>query len=145
MKIESDARPGELVDAKVSRTAHALDVRTRTMLTEIDVDNKSGALLPGVFVRVSLSLDTPASLVVPAEAVFLREGKTVVAVVEGGHVRFAPIEAGDDDGRVVRVLSGLKDGEQVALHVGDEVSDGAAVQSVVPAAAPGAPTGPPAK
>jgi RND family efflux transporter MFP subunit len=136
VKLESDAHPGELLDAKVTRTSHALDPRTRTMLTEIDVDNKNRWVLPGVFVRVSMNLDTPASLVVPAEAVFLREGKAMVALVEDGHAHFAPIGAGDDDGKVVRVLSGLKEGQVVALHVGDEISDGAAVQPVAPAAAP---------
>jgi RND family efflux transporter MFP subunit len=130
VKLEIDAHPGELVDARVTRTSHALESRTRTMLTEIDVDNKNDWVMPGVFVRVTMTLDTPSTLVVPAEAVFLREGKTTVAVVEGGRVRFAPIEAGDDDGRVVRVLSGVSEGQEVALHVGDEVSDGAAVQAV---------------
>jgi membrane fusion protein (multidrug efflux system) len=133
VKLESDARPGEKIDGSVTRTAHALDARTRTMLIEIDVDNKNGWVLPGVFVRVTMTLDTPPALVVPAEAVFLRDGKPVVAVVEGGRVRFAAIETGDDDGRVVRVLSGLAEGQEVALHVGDEVSDGATVQVVTPA------------
>jgi membrane fusion protein, multidrug efflux system len=130
--IESDAHPGEKLDAKITRTAHALDTRTRTMLTEVDIDNKDRWVLPGVFVRVSMDLDTPATLVVPAEAVFLREGRPFVAVVQDGHAHFTPIEAGDDDGKLVRVVSGLTDGQTVALHVGDEISDGAAVQPVTP-------------
>jgi RND family efflux transporter MFP subunit len=132
VKIESDAHPGERLDAQVTRTSHALDPRTRTMLTEVDVDNKNRWVLPGVFVRVTMALDTPPALVVPAEAVFLREGKPIVAVVADGHAHFTPIEAGDDDGRLVRIVSGVKEGQMVALHVGDEISDGAAVQPVVP-------------
>jgi membrane fusion protein, multidrug efflux system len=132
VKLESDAHPGQPREASVTRMAHALDPRTRTMLTEIDVDNKDGWLLPGVFVRASMTLDTPASLVVPADAVFLRDGQPIVAVVEGGHARFVPIRAGDDDGHVVRVLGGLSEGQLVALHAGDEMSDGAAVNAVLP-------------
>jgi RND family efflux transporter MFP subunit len=132
VKLESDAHPGQPRDAAVTRTAHSLDPRTRTMLTEVDVDNKDGWLLPGVFVRASMALDTQASLVVPADAVFLRDGQPIVAVVEGGHARFVPIKAGDDDGRQVRVLGGLTEGQLVALHAGDEVSDGALVQAVLP-------------
>jgi membrane fusion protein (multidrug efflux system) len=134
VKLESDGRPGEIRDAKVTRTSHALDPKTRTMLTEIDVDNKDRWVLPGVFVRVWMDIDAPSTLVVPAEAVFLREGKPMVAVVEDGHAHFTAIEAGDDDGKVVRVVSGLKEGQEVALHVGDEISDGAPVQPVTPGA-----------
>jgi membrane fusion protein (multidrug efflux system) len=136
VKIESDAHPGQTLEATVTRAAHALDAHTRTMLTEIDIDNKNRWVLPGVFVRVSLDLDTPASLVVPAEAVFLREGKPLVALVEDGHAHFTAIEAGDDDGKVVRIVSGLKEGQLVALHVGDAISDGAAVQPVTPGGQP---------
>jgi RND family efflux transporter MFP subunit len=132
VKLESDAFVGPPREAKVTRATHALDPRTRTMLTEIDLDNKDRALLPGVFMHVSMDLDTPASLAVPAEAVFLREGKPVVAVVADGHAHFTPIEAGDDDGKVVRIVSGLHEGQLVALHVGDAISDGAAVQAIRP-------------
>jgi membrane fusion protein (multidrug efflux system) len=136
VKLESDARPGEVIDATVTRITRELDPRTRTMLTEVDVDNARGWAYPGLFVHASMTLDTPAGLAVPADAVFLRGGQPVVAVIEGGHAHFRPIGAGDDDGRVVRVLSGLREGDLVALHVGDEVSDGAPVQAT-PAAAPG--------
>ncbi len=130
VKLQSDAHPGETLDATVTRITRELDARTRTMLTEIDVDNARGWAYPGLYVRVSMTLDNPSELGVPADAVFIRDGKPVVAVVEGGRARFTSIEAGDDDGRVVRVLSGLREGDLVALHIGDEISDGAVVQPV---------------
>jgi membrane fusion protein (multidrug efflux system) len=128
--LESDAHPGEKIDATVTRLTRELDPRTRTMLTEIDVENGRGWVYPGLFVRVSMKVESPAELGVPADAVFLKDGHTEVAVVEGGHARFQRIEAGDDDGRVVRVLSGLHEGELVAVHAGDEVTDGAPVRAV---------------
>jgi RND family efflux transporter MFP subunit len=133
-KLDTEAHPGQSIDAMVTRITRELDEKTRTMLTEIDVDNQSTWVYPGLYVHVSMKLDTPPALAIPADAVFLRDGKPVVAVVDGGKARFTPIETGDDDGKVVRVLSGLKEGDLVALHVGDEVSDGSPVQAVMPAA-----------
>jgi membrane fusion protein (multidrug efflux system) len=130
VKLESDARPGDVVDAAVTRITRELDPRTRTMLTEIDVDNAHGWAYPGLFVRVSMKVESPSELGIPADAVFLKDGRPEVAVVEGGHVRFRSIEAGDDDGRIVRVLSGVHEGDLVALHAGDEVTDGAPVQAI---------------
>jgi RND family efflux transporter MFP subunit len=133
-KVDTEAHPGQPVDAAVTRITRELDEKTRTMLTEIDVDNKTAWVYPGLYVHVTMKLETPPALAIPADAVFLRDGKPVVVVVDGGKARFTPIETGDDDGRVVRVLSGLKEGDVVALHVGDEVSDGSPVQPVTPAA-----------
>jgi hypothetical protein len=80
-----------------------------------------------------MKLDTPSALAIPSDAVFLRDGKPVVAVVDDGKARFTPIVTGDDDGRVVRVVGGLNEGQTIALHIGDEISDGTAVQVVAPA------------
>lgn len=132
-KLESDAHPGQALDATVTRITRELDEKTRTMLTEIDVENKDTWVYPGLYLRVTMKLDTPPALTIPADAVFLRDGKPIVVVVDGGKARFTPIETGDDDGRIVRVLSGLSEGQVIALHVGDEVSDGSPVQAVAPA------------
>ena len=130
VKLATDAHPGDVIDATVTRLTRELDTRTRTMLTEIDVDNARRWAYPGLFVRVSMKVESPAELGVPADAVFLKEGRPEVAVVAGGHARFQPIVVGDDDGRIVRILSGLHEGDLVALHAGDEVTDGAPVQAI---------------
>ncbi len=130
VEITSDAHPGNSQRSSVTRIARQLDPRTRTMLTEIDLDNQDNWFYPGLFVRVTLSLVTPPALVVPSEAVFLRGGKPHVAVIAEGHAKFTPIVTGDDDGKQVRVESGLTDGQVVGLHIGDEVSDGARVEAV---------------
>jgi membrane fusion protein, multidrug efflux system len=133
-KLESDAHPGQAVDATVTRITRELDEKTRTMLTEIDIENKDTWVYPGLYLRVTMKLDTPPALAIPADAVFLRDGTPVVVVVDGGKARFTSIETGDDDGRIVRVISGLSEGQVIALHVGDEVSDGSPVQAVAPGA-----------
>ena len=144
VRLESDAHPGKGLDASVTRLTRELDEKTRTMLTEVDIDNKNAWVYPGLYVRATMKLDTPPALAIPADAVFLRDGKAIVVVVDGGKAHFTPVETGDDDGRIVRVLSGLTEGQLVALHVGDEISDGSAVQPVVPTASASAPPASPA-
>lgn len=128
--VKSPDVPGLNLDAKVTRTARAIDPRTRTMLVEVDVDNSDGKLTPGMFVGVTLTVATPPALEVPTDAVFLRRGVTHVMVVERGVAHARAIEAGADDGRFVEVLAGLQEGEVVGLHVGDDVSEGVAVRAI---------------
>jgi RND family efflux transporter MFP subunit len=128
--VVRDADPSKPIVAKITRTAHALDPRTRTMWVEVELDNKERLFYPGLFVHVALTLAAAPGLIVPADAVFLRGGQPTVAVVADGRAKFTQIQIGDDDGKTVRVLGGLQAGESVALHVGDDVSDGGAVQVV---------------
>jgi RND family efflux transporter MFP subunit len=131
--VVRDADPTRPIPAKITRTARALDPRTRTMWVEVELDNHERLLFPGLFVHVEIAVAAPPGLVVPADAVFLRGGAPQVAVIAGGRARFVPVTLGDDDGKSVRVLAGLQAGDEVALHVGDDVSDGGAVQVVEPA------------
>ncbi|HVZ73821.1 MAG TPA: efflux RND transporter periplasmic adaptor subunit [Polyangia bacterium] len=129
-------RPGFVRKAQVTRVAGELATRTRTMLTEIDVDNKDGAILPGSFVTVTLEIKTPPTIQVPAEALVLRGERPFVAVVSEDHkVHFKPVVVADDDGQTARLASGLAPGERVALNLG-EVEEGAVVQVVEPTPPP---------
>lgn len=116
------------VEATITRTTHALDLRTRTMLVEIDLDNKDGRLYPGLFVNVTLQVNSAAMLVMPSDAVFLRNGKPTVAVIEDDIAKYTPVEIASDDGHTVHIASGLKVGQLVGLHISDSVSDGAKVK-----------------
>jgi hypothetical protein len=125
---------------RVARTSGQLDARTRTLLVEVDLDNKKGEIVPGSFVSVTLVVRTPRAVEVPVEALVPRGDKTLVAVVAPDHtVHFRPVVLESDDGTVARVQSGLAAGELLALNLGDRVVDGAAVQPILPA-----PPGPPA-
>jgi membrane fusion protein (multidrug efflux system) len=127
--------PGFVRKAEVSRLTGELAPRTRTMLTEVDVDNADGALLAGSFVRVSLHVKTTPLPEIPVEALVSRHDKLFVPIVaDDSHVHYRPVGVGDDDGKNVRILEGVKVGERVALNVGDELEDGAPIQVVPPAA-----------
>jgi RND family efflux transporter MFP subunit len=130
-EVKAPERPGFARKATVTRASGQLDVKTRTMLTEVDVDNKDGAILPGSFVTVALEYKVPALVQMPVEALVVRGDKTLAAVVDdAGKVHYRPIAVADDDGTTVRLLSGLKVGERVALNLGNGVDDGAPVQVV---------------
>jgi RND family efflux transporter MFP subunit len=130
VELSSDVHPGQVLPAKVARISRELDPRTRTMLTEIDLDNQNDWLYPGLYLQVTLSLETPPALMVPSDAVFIRDGKPHVALIEQGRARFVPVVTGEDDGREIRLLGGVREGQMVALHIGDEVSDGVRVRAV---------------
>ena len=116
------------LSAKVSRIAHALDSRTRTMLCEIDLPHPPQGLYPGAFVEASIVLHGTARPLVPADALLGRSGQLYVPTVLEGHVHFQQVRLGLDDGANVEVLEGLRGGELVALNLATDVPDGAPVR-----------------
>lgn len=113
------------VPASVSRTSVQLNPRTRTLLIEVDVDNRENKLTPGSFVRVVLTLKTPPRIQVPAEALVFQEGNPMVAVItDQDVVNFRQVVIAFSDGKNVRVGSGIKDGERVALNPGAGIAEG---------------------
>jgi RND family efflux transporter MFP subunit len=118
--------------ATVARTAGALDPATRTMTAEVDLANKDGKLLPGMYAQVRLATHrTTTAMQVPGTTVLARAEGTVVAVVTAENkIHFTKIKPGRDDGAMVEVLEGLKGDERVVVNPGDEVHEGAVVQPV---------------
>jgi RND family efflux transporter MFP subunit len=137
-EIRTPERPAFSRKAPVARTAGQLSPRTRTMLTEIDVDDKDGAIVPGSFVQVTLETRRPPSLEIPAEALVMRNEKPHVAVIDAVHrVHYRAVVLDDDDGQAVRVHDGVKEGDLVALDLGNAADEGAAVQVTEPKPAAG--------
>jgi hypothetical protein len=129
--IRVPERLGKTYAAKVARVSGELDPRTRMMLTELDMDNRGGELIPGGFVEATLQIHTPRYVELPTEALVLRGDKTLVAVVTPQKtVHFQEVKVGYDDGQTVRLLSGLDAGQQVALNLGDAVAEGKNVRPI---------------
>lgn len=120
-----DEKGSEPIPTTITHVAGALDPRTRTMQCEIDLDNRRAKLQPGTFVRARLQLAVPPLPVVPNEALGVRDGRTVVVVVQDERARFVPLELGPNDGKTTRVLQGLRGGELIGLNVPIEVTEGA--------------------
>ena len=124
-------RPELHVAARVSRFTGELDPNTRTLLAEIDVDNRRGAIVPNSFVGVSLAVVGHSYLEVPAEALVVRGTKDFVAVVTpANRVTFREVHVADTDGVIVRLLDGVTEGDRVAINLGDSVPEGQRVQPV---------------
>jgi len=129
--VRTPERPNASLVARVARRSQALDPRTRTMLVEVDLDNRDGLIVPGSFVSVTLRIPGPPLVQVPAAALVLRGNRTFVAVVTpDDRIRFQPVRILDHDGVRARVLEGLEGSERVALNLGEDVEDGGRVQPV---------------
>jgi RND family efflux transporter MFP subunit len=130
-EVRVQERPGWSRTANVTRASGALDTRTRTMLTEVDVDNRDGAILPGSLVHEVITTQIPSLIQIPAEALITRADKTFVAVVDpASRIRYRAVRVADDDGQLVRLLEGLHEGERVVLSLGNDAEDGDPVQVV---------------
>jgi membrane fusion protein, multidrug efflux system len=123
--------PDHKVTAKVTRTTGELDPKTRTLYTEIDVDNKTGMLVAGSFVYVTLHVPIKSYPEVPLASLVTRGDKSFVARVEdNGEIHFRPVSLGATDGRLVAITDGLVAGERVAINLPSSVTDGSRIQPI---------------
>ncbi|HXM43075.1 MAG TPA: efflux RND transporter periplasmic adaptor subunit [Bryobacteraceae bacterium] len=117
----------------VTRTANALDPATRTLLTEVQVRNSGGLLLPGMYAQVDLT--TPRQnppVLIPGDTLVVRSNGPQVGVVGADRiVHFQGLQLGRDFGDKIEVLSGLEPGQQVVVNPGDTVQEGAKVNPVL--------------
>lgn len=129
--IADAARPEVHVPASVTRISGALDLKSRTLLTELDLDNREGTILAGGFVQVSLTMKAPPLVQVPAEALLVRGEKSYAGVLgSDNRVRFREVSVADSDGKMVRSGAGLTEGDRVVLNPGSGISEGQLVQPV---------------
>jgi RND family efflux transporter MFP subunit len=121
--------PNRTFTCVLVRNSGAIETATRTLLTEFDVDNSSGELLPGSYVQVHLNLPTTASaLTVPANTLLFRSEGLRVGVVRDGKTQLTPITIGRDFGTRVEVLSGVKPEDSIILDPSDSLIDGLPVR-----------------
>jgi len=123
--------PGQDFEAIVTRTAGAIDPSSRTLLTELQIPNKSGTLYAGMYGEIEFTLQQSgaAPIIVPANGfVFRTEGPQVV-VVRGGKVHWQTLEVGRDYGTELEALSGLHDGDLVVVNPSDALEEGMAVKT----------------
>ena len=121
--------PGKTYEGTLVRTAEAIDPTSRTLLTEVDVDNRKGELLPGSLAQVHLkTLATGPTFIVPAAAlIFRREGMQISTVVnsdKGTVAHLFPVVIGMDDGANVQIVTGLSPNDQVIQDPPDSLIDG---------------------
>ena len=124
------AYPGETFAGRVARIAEAVDVKTRTMAVEIDVQNADGRLTSGSFCQVRWPVHRPRpSLLVPAASVASTTGRTFVIRVRNGKAEWVDVKTGLSTGPLVEVFGDLRPGDEVAARGTDEIHAGTEVRT----------------
>lgn len=138
-EVTVDALPGDLFRGRVTIRSPSLDPATRRAAIEIEVENASGRLLPGMFARAAVAAGrVEGALVAPRQAFVDGPGGPVAWRLAGGRAEAVKVRLGASDGRSVVVLEGLAEGDLVATAGQGSLSNGApaqAVESVLTAAA----------
>lgn len=118
VEVEDAANPSRKITARVSRTSGELDPKSRTLLVEIDIQNRGDFFIGGSFAYVTLHLKVPPTPEVPLNALVLRDNRQFVAVPDDQDIlHFRPVTVGSTDGSIVRIASGIRPGDKVAVNV----------------------------
>jgi RND family efflux transporter MFP subunit len=129
--------PGRRFPGKLVRTSDSINTTTRTLLTEIDLDNPEGTLLSGSYAEVHLKIVARNSaFLLPVSSLIFRNEKLQVAVVHNGTASLKDITPGHDLGDQIEIVAGLKPDDQVIVNPADSLVTGQSVK-VVQAALPG--------
>jgi RND family efflux transporter MFP subunit len=132
--VKLQAMKGRIVEGKVTRTAWALDPKTRTIRAEIDIPNPGGNLRPGLYAFATVIVEEHKDvLTIPTTAVVKEKDKSYCVAVAGGKAVRRPIEVGLSDGTWTEVVSGLNDGEAVVKANAASLADGQPVEVIEPA------------
>jgi RND family efflux transporter MFP subunit len=128
VKVTLDAFPNKEFAGAVVRNSDAIDLNSRTLNVEVDVDNRTGQLFPGAYAFVHLKVPAgTGSVTLSSNALLFRSEGLRTGVVNNGHVTLTPITIGQDYGSTVEVLSGLTPNDAVIVNPSDSLADGAAV------------------
>ena len=118
--------PGQKFLGKIARTAESIDPNTRTLLTEVDVSNKDGRLLPGSFGEVHFAVGSNVNKVtVPVNAMLFRaEGPRLAVVDENHKIQLRPINIGRDYGTSLEILGGVSTEDKIVINPPDSLQEG---------------------
>lgn len=122
-------KPKLKIEGQVAHAAGGLDGGSRTLQVEIRIPNKNQVLMPGMFVRTELNLRRQSSpLLVPSNCLVVKPEGQFVAVLQGNKVTLKAVEIFRDQGPMVEISAGLKDGEIVVVDPPESLANGSVVQ-----------------
>ena len=126
--------PGRKFSAHVTNTAGAIDPTSRTLLTELEVPNETGELLPGAYAQINLKLQGDTGLfTVPSNVLLFRSEGTAVGIVHpDGKVEVRKIVINRDLGDRLQISRGLSESDQVIVNPSDSLADGMMVSIATP-------------
>ncbi len=124
-----DEYPNQTFQGIIARTSNSIDTASRTLNTEVDIDNSKGLLLPGAYVRVHLALPGQIqSVVIPSDTLLFRTQGLQVGVVRNNVAQLVPVTIGTDYGESVQVTSGLSASDEVIESPSDSLVSGTPVR-----------------
>jgi membrane fusion protein (multidrug efflux system) len=114
----------------VPRITSCVDARTRTLQTEVEIPNPGLRLRPGMYARVTLTLEVHEdALTIPTEAVMGKDEDRFVYTAGGGVAKKTPVKVGVDDGKTAEITEGLSPDSQVVVDGRESLVDGAPVKA----------------
>lgn len=129
-QITVKEHPGEIFKGIIARTAGSLDPVSRTLLTQVNIDNAQEELLPGLYAEVKFSFvpDT-LTFIIPTSALIIRSGPPYVAIVDKhNQVRLQQVSIGLDLGKTLEITSGIKEHDVIIVNPGDRIKNGVVVE-----------------
>jgi RND family efflux transporter MFP subunit len=124
-----DEFPGETFRGTIVRNTNSIDLNSRTLLVEVDIDNPTGRLLPGAYVFVHLKLpEATHSVTIPANTLIFRKEGLQVALVRDGKAHLVSVKINHDYGNSVEIVSGLQPTDSVIVDPSDSLVDNTAVR-----------------
>ena len=133
--------PNQDFYARVTRTSGSLDQNSRTLLTEVQVDNRAGHLLSGMYAVVTFAPKSQSSpgntanasteagpVVIPGDAIAIRNDRPTLAIIRDGTVHLTPVTLGRDYGSETEITTGLRPGDLIATTFTDDIIEGAKVK-----------------
>jgi RND family efflux transporter MFP subunit len=125
--------PAQTFHGKLVRTADAIDPASRTLLVEVDVDNRDGKLLAGTLAQVHFKVNPVGSVfIIPVSALIFRNEGLRVATLNGETAHMNPVTIGQDDGRTVQIITGLNKDSLVIQDPPDSLIEGEKVHALSP-------------
>ena len=127
------AFPDQIFQGVIARPAHTLDMKTRSMLVELDVNNPNQRLAPGMFAEVQWPLSRrQTSLFVPTTAVVRTSERQFVVRVRNGVAEWVDVRRGELNGDVIEVFGDLRAGDDVVRRGNDEIRPGTRITVTAP-------------
>ncbi len=127
--------PGRVFDAKVTRTAGAVDPTSRTLQVQLEADNSHGEILSGSYAQVRFSeipSTVPILQISDNALIFRAQGMQLAVVGSDNHVQLRSVRLGRDFGNTVEVLSGISADDRIVDNPPDSLADGDQVEIAQP-------------
>jgi RND family efflux transporter MFP subunit len=136
-RLTLDEYPGETFQGTIVRNSDSIDLASRTLNVEVDVDNPQGRIKTGAYVfvhlkNVQLSQANSHSLIIPANTLLFRSEGLRVGIVHDGRAELVPITIGRDFGATVEVVTGLQLTDQVIVNPSDSLTSGSQIRVNAP-------------